>query len=216
MTEAEWLTSIYPMRMLVYLDVDPDSPDALCFLVSCCRRVWESLPEECQRWVALAERVVTGQADLATFRDVELFERVNDSLLTLSQRGGSGKLGGRLYAVQNVVAADWYHEWPAAADDEWQDERAAQAVLVRDIFGNPFRPVSLDPTCRTPAVAALVTAGYENRVLPAGHLDPDRLAILADALEDAGCDNRDILSHLRGPGPHVRGCHVVDLLLGKE
>jgi hypothetical protein len=47
-------------------------------------------------------------------------------------------------------------------------------------------------------------------------LDPDRLAILADALEDAGCDNTDILSHLRGQGPHVRGCWVVDLLLGKE
>jgi hypothetical protein len=42
------------------------------------------------------------------------------------------------------------------------------------------------------------------------------LPVLADALEDAGCDNADILGHLRGPGPHARGCWVVDLLLGKE
>ena len=47
-------------------------------------------------------------------------------------------------------------------------------------------------------------------------LDPDRLAVLADALEEAGCDNADLLSHLRGPGPHVRGCWALDLLLGKE
>ena len=64
-------------------------------------------------------------------------------------------------------------------------------------------------------IGVLATAAYEERILPAGTLDSDRLAVLADALEDAGCDNEDILSHLRGPGPHVRGCWVVDLLLGK-
>jgi hypothetical protein len=61
----------------------------------------------------------------------------------------------------------------------------------------------------------MAQTAYDERILPAGTLDPDRLAVLADALEDAGCDNADILSHLRGPGPHVRGCWVVDLLLGK-
>jgi hypothetical protein len=94
--------------------------------------------------------------------------------------------------------------------------REIQSDCVRDIFGNPFRPVALDPAWRTPTVAGLATAAYEERTLPAGTLDPDRLAVLADALEETGCDNTDILSHLRGPGPHVRGCWVVDLLLGKE
>jgi hypothetical protein len=65
-------------------------------------------------------------------------------------------------------------------------------------------------------VTALATAAYEERILPAGTFDPHRLAILADALEDTGCTNEQILGHLRGPGPHVRGCWVIDLILGKE
>ena len=64
-------------------------------------------------------------------------------------------------------------------------------------------------------MVSLAPAAYDDRTLPAGTLDPDRLAVLADALEEAGCDNDDLLSHVRGPGPHVRGCWVVDLLLGK-
>jgi hypothetical protein len=87
-------------------------------------------------------------------------------------------------------------------------ERTAQAMLVRDIFGNPFRPVSADPEWLTPTVVALATGIYEDRAF-------DRMPILADALQDAECANADILDHCRGPGPHVRGCWVIDLLLGK-
>jgi hypothetical protein len=88
--------------------------------------------------------------------------------------------------------------------------------LVDCVFGNPFCPVSLDLTRRTPTVLALATLAYDERTLPSGNLEFDRLAVLADALEDAGCDNADILSHLRGPGPHVRGCWVLDLLLDRK
>jgi hypothetical protein len=84
------------------------------------------------------------------------------------------------------------------------------------IFGNPFRPVSLNPGWLTPDVIALAQTAYENRSLPAGTLDNDRLAVLGDALEDAGCDNADILNHCRQPGEHVRGCWAVDLLLDLE
>jgi hypothetical protein len=65
-------------------------------------------------------------------------------------------------------------------------------------------------------VVALAQAAYEQRELPAGTLDLTRLAVLADALEEAGCDQADLLGHLRGPGPHVRGCWAVDLVLGKS
>jgi hypothetical protein len=61
----------------------------------------------------------------------------------------------------------------------------------------------------------LAEAAYEERSLPRGTLDADRLAVLADALEEAGCADPDLLGHLRGPGPHVRGCWALDLVLGK-
>jgi hypothetical protein len=70
-------------------------------------------------------------------------------------------------------------------------------------------PVRLDPAWQTPTVLALARGIHANCAF-------DRLPILADALQDAGCDNEDILSHCRGDGPHVRGCWVVDLVLGKE
>jgi hypothetical protein len=74
--------------------------------------------------------------------------------------------------------------------------------------GNPFHPIALDPMWLMPSVKHLAEAIYEDRAF-------DRLPILADALEDAGCTNADILNHCRQPGEHVRGCWVVDLLLDK-
>jgi hypothetical protein len=88
-------------------------------------------------------------------------------------------------------------------------ERPTQAALLRDIFGNPFRPVTLDPTWLTPTVKALAQAIYEERTFT-------DLPVIADALEDAGCANADILDHCRPPGEHVRGCWAVDLVLGKK
>jgi hypothetical protein len=82
-------------------------------------------------------------------------------------------------------------------------------ALIRDIYGpNPFHPVAFDPSWRTEAVVGLARGMYESR-------DFTPLPVLADALEDAGCAHPDILAHCRGPGPHVRGCWVVDLVLGK-
>jgi hypothetical protein len=88
--------------------------------------------------------------------------------------------------------------------------------FLRDLLGPvPFRPVTLSRAWRTPQVVALAQAAYGQRELPAGTLEATRLAVLADALEEAGCAQTDLLGHLRGPGPHVRGCWAVDLLLGK-
>jgi hypothetical protein len=99
------------------------------------------------------------------------------------------------------------------------EELAAQALLLRDIFGNPFRPITLHPAVLTwndATVVRLAQAAYEERHMPEGTLDNGRLAVLADALEEAGCNDADILSHCRSGGEHVRGCWVVDLLLGKS
>jgi hypothetical protein len=93
-------------------------------------------------------------------------------------------------------------------------ECSAQMHLLREIVGNPFRPVVLDPGCRVAGVTGLAQTAYEERDTASGLLDPARLAVLADALEEAGCGDWDVLTHLRSPGPHVRGCWAVDLVLG--
>jgi hypothetical protein len=92
----------------------------------------------------------------------------------------------------------------AAVMAEW----AVQASLLRDIFGNPFRRPHFDPTWQTSSVVRLAKAIYEERAF-------DQLPPLADALEEAGCTNADILAHCRQPGLHFRGCWVMDLILGK-
>jgi hypothetical protein len=87
--------------------------------------------------------------------------------------------------------------------------RASQADLAREVFGNPFRRLAVSPAWLTSAVQRLAHGVYEERSF-------DCLPILADALEEAGCTEPEVLAHCRGPGPHVRGCWLVDLLLGKK
>lgn len=93
---------------------------------------------------------------------------------------------------------------------------AWQTALIDDVLGNPFRTLALAPSLLTPTVVNLAQVAYEARSLPSGELDTARLAVLSDALEDAGCTDAALLSHLREPGPHVRGCWALDLVLAKE
>jgi hypothetical protein len=106
---------------------------------------------------------------------------------------------------------------PRAPGEAPSQARAAElravAALLRCVVGNPFRPIGIDAAWLTPAVVSLARAAYDEPILPSGELDPQRLAVLADALEEAGA-GAEALAHLRGPGPHARGCHVVDACLG--
>jgi hypothetical protein len=120
----------------------------------------------------------------------------------------------------SVVGFDVYQVddpgWAAAV----AAERCVQGRLLGDIIGNPFRPApAIAPAWlawQGGAVQQLARVAYDNRRLPEGTLEAMRLAVLADALEEAGCGDAQLLSHLRGQGLHVRGCWVVDLLLHKE
>jgi hypothetical protein len=107
-------------------------------------------------------------------------------------------------------------EHQAQAQRYLEREQSVQCLLLRCIAGHPFRPVALDSALRTSTLLSLAWAAYNERLLPSGELDLQRLAVLADAFEEAGCTDPRLLDHLRGPGPHVRGCHVVDALLGRE
>ena len=111
-------------------------------------------------------------------------------------------------SVLAVGAAGYVAEY--RAHPEW--ERAAQCRLIRDIFGDPSRPAVIKPAWlawNDGTIPGIASAVYEGRSF-------DRMPILGDALEDAGCDDRDILRHCRSRGAHVRGCWVVDAILGKS
>jgi hypothetical protein len=123
-------------------------------------------------------------------------------------------------AAMSAAGAIEIEAWHKGAvpDTAKAAERGEQVRLLRDVFGNPFRPPSpIDPAWlawNDGAVARLALAAYEERQLPSALLDPARLAVLADALEEAGCSDAGLLGHLRGEGPHVRGCWAVDQILG--
>jgi hypothetical protein len=140
-------------------------------------------------------------------------------------------------AAVSVLSPDpWYAAWVSVAikckllsrstararEEVVKDEtRQRQCNLLRCIFGNPFRTTpDIDPSWLAwddGIVVKLAQAAYDHRELPSGALDNARLGVLADALEEAGCDKEAILSHLREQGKfHVRGCFVVDALLGKS
>ncbi len=108
-----------------------------------------------------------------------------------------------------IERAEFAEMWIDRAPEQEESIRAKHCDLVRDIFGNPFRPVTLDPRWLTSTVLDLARIIYDERTF-------ERMPILADALMDAGCDSEEILSHCRNGGPHVRGCWVIDLLLANE
>lgn len=159
------------------------------------------------RWATawpVAEVVFGPLDDVATFcrrAEAHAHEGANDHHATLRAPAGEEIAAARAARAKAEAAA--------AA------ERACQCSLLRDLLGDPTRPVALSPSSLTPAVLSLARASYEER-LPSGELDNARLAVLADALLDAGCDDAGLLEHLRGEAPHWRGCFALDAVLGKS
>jgi len=228
MAEQEWLECDDPQMMLKFLRGKVSERKLRLLAVACCRRIWNLLTHERSRKaVETAERVADGMAgptDLAPFwvehDDLPLSdEEIPSYAATYVARESawSAATGVPANAASEeawAVAPSRFLDW--RRNEVRQAAERVQAVFLRCIFGNPFHPATITSTWLTPTVLSLAQAAYDNRRLPAGTLDNTRLAILADALEEAGCDNEDILNHCRQPGPHVRGCWVVDLVVGKE
>jgi hypothetical protein len=225
MTEAEWLACEEPFRLLGHLSrQDETSPrKARLFACSCYRSVWERLAEPeregemVRRAVDLAEELAEGRIHASATTEF-IREAVKGRVYNFGN-------GHDHYAVMNGLLADDLRRVTESASSyssliglipgrPWS--RASQCALIRDLFA---RPGSCDGVVACPALtplsASVALAAYEKRHLPTGQLDNARLAVLSDALEEAGCTDADILSHLRSPGPHVRGCWALDLVLGK-
>lgn len=211
MTEAEWITCSDPQKMLASLDQRQKG----FFACACVRRVWHLVQEESGRTaVAVAEQYLLGTGTKRGVRraaDAARDVYVHDLDVT-SRADAAAVNAADAVAANGRYAASYSSDDAAEAATNSDAARETQANLVRDV-ANPFRPVTVNTAWRTPAVVALAEAAYDYRTLPAGTLEPDRLAILADALEEAGCDDVEILSHLREPAEHVLGCWAIDLLL---
>lgn len=195
-TEEEWLTCHDPIRMQSFLQIwTRGERKAWLSAVACSRSIWQSLSDErIKNAMEVAERYADGHASENEWRVAKgVAQCVMIDPATSSEE-------------ETASAADWAEKFGTVV---MAVEGVIQCYFIRDIFGNPFRPVTLSPRWLSETVVALATGIYQERAF-------DRMPILADALEEVGCDHADILSHCRGEGPHVRGCWVVDLILGKQ
>jgi hypothetical protein len=239
MTESEWLACTDSTPMLEFLRDKATERKWRLFAVACCRRIWHLLADEhSQDAVALAERLADGMATSGQRRSLwkQLCEFEQMPWWQMNSRSAAGWSIANPLTLREVqdcasltihaalahaqetgqVVIEQVADYVPIMEPIWGPMKAVQAIFLRDIFGNPFRPISLNPAWLTPTVVGLATVAYDERGLPASELDTARLAVLADGLEDAVCDNAELLAHCRGPGPHVRGCWAVDLLLGKS
>jgi hypothetical protein len=237
MDETTWLACTDPQAMLRFLWGKASDRKQRLFAVASCRRIWPLLSDERSRQaVEVAERYVDAQAteeelELAAAAASDVWDAEMERLATegkWDRRSLSPPYTASAAAYNVALPLGWWGGAPAfVAPDaivrevtaDGGTEGGEQCVLLRDLFGSPFRPRVLDPSWLAwddGTVVRLAQAAYDNRTVPAGTLHPLRLAVLADALEEAGCTDSDILGHLRSPGPHMRGCWPVDLLLGKS
>jgi hypothetical protein len=218
MTEADWLACTKPMDMLRHLGRNSSARKLRLFGCACCRRIWDLLPHENQRRAVIA---VENHPN-ATFDEPTLRAALEaSSRHEFHYSGDKGYwavkyLGRSYYKVDSftsaVVVATYAVLRAKAEGADALAEGSHQAWLLRELFGNPFRPVSVDSRWlhwKNGAVAQIARSIYDGR-------DFERLPVLGAAMAEAGCEAADLLSHCQEAGPHVRGCWVVDLLLNEQ
>jgi hypothetical protein len=236
MTEQEWLNCTHPDLMLRFLyGLEASRRKLRLFGYSCfpaIRDLWRD--KRVTEAVEIAERYADGLVSHGEKEKVRYwassFSQEDDcsdpgivasAVAALNHNAETASWS--LAEAEACVAAGWYK-------DDWQAARGSEkfltmcdpaGVIARDavrsvqcdrlhcIFGNPFRPLSVNPPWLTLAVVELAQAIYNDRAF-------DRMPSLADALEEASCTDADLLGHCRGAGPHVQGFWVVDSLMGKE
>jgi hypothetical protein len=222
MNEQEWLDCTDPMPMLEFLQDKVSDRKLRLFAVACCRSVWHLLNKRGRRAVAMAESFADGMITASALEKARerLRQNANDLLIlrkwsNASHQAARRAIQGVLNAAANNVNANicWRKILEARlTEDEEQDPLTVQIEivrLVRDVFGNPFWLLPFSPTLQTPTTTALAQFIYDFQ-------DFTALQVLVDALEEAGCNNLELLAHLRGPGPHVLGCWALDLVLNKK
>jgi hypothetical protein len=230
MTEEEWLASSNPDAMLRILGEGANTRKMQLFTCACCRRIWRLIRDErSRRAIEVAEDFADNRIDEAQFQQAVCAAHEADEVTISAYEQAKDEhernevypaiVGARAASIA-LLGPDLDDDVPPSfaaagaasfARDGYATTEAAekdQAWLLREIFGNLFRSITLGRAWLTSSVVAVAQAIYEDKAF-------NQLPILADALEDAGCTNADILAHCRERGVHVRGCWVLDLLLDK-
>jgi hypothetical protein len=226
MTETDWTTSAKPIPMLRFLRDRASDRKLRLFAVACCRRIRDLLPDDrCRSALETAERFADGEASL-----VALQEARRQAIFSYDSYPDyeSDRFTGRESAAAAIAGACWTESpgqflglrdvvgncyglgrlstgWRNGGRIEW----IRQCRDIRDVFGNPFRTLTLVPAWFTPEVITIANSMYDARAF-------DRLPDLAQALKRANCADEAVLTHCHQTGPHVRGCWVVDAILGRS
>jgi hypothetical protein len=239
LTEADWLRAQNPGLMFDFVRERKVSPRRLRLAtVGFCRLAWPFVPPlphpldaGCLALLDLAEQYADG---LAKFTQMTAARRAlaepdvprggpsDAKVAAVWFASGRDPATGGIESAARLLGISWSGdkelEMPATRvrfgflmreGGDWVAACRAMIAVVRDVFGNPFRAVPFDPNWRTTAAVGVARQMYESR-------DCSAMPILADALQDAGCADPNILDHCRGDSPHVRGCWVVDQVLRKE
>lgn len=193
MTENEWRESTDPLQMGREVEVHRSPRKSLLIVAGCLRRFWQPNPLD---------------PPFATPEDVErLADGLPNAFDPIREMPGFGwaTVGGEPGYV-TVEVGLLLSRCPLI---QVQCETADVAAVIRDVLGNPFRPtLNINPAWLTPTVLRLAQTIYDRRSF-------NHLPELTAALEEAGCDNEDVLAHCRSEGPHAKGCWVLDFVLGK-
>jgi hypothetical protein len=224
MFEARWLNCNEPEMMLRYVLGKTGDRKFRLFACACVRRIWPLLHDERSREAVqvaedYADRPV-GHARLATIRAAA--RSAGQWLDAAARRGEPGDRGSIVWAARAAAATVEDTGWDVARNAAISAARAnngsrlqegrVQCDLLRDAFGNPFRPLVLNPAWlrwHDGCVGTMARTIYEERRF-------EEMPILADALEEAGCDDEEILWHCRVDTQHARGCWLLDAILGKK
>jgi hypothetical protein len=244
MIEEEWLKCTDPQAMLQFLRGKASDRKLRLFAVACHLRILHHLSDKgvCRKTIEFAERFADGLASKnelhghvwgkpGSASSVALYKAWDAAENSLEFGAGVAKEAvlrtepeaykqreqafnmawkdHHLGEARRIADTAMPNEWMAKGQAAWLEERAGQCNVLREIFGNPFRSLAIDSACNGGTVPKIARVIYDEQAY-------DRLPILADALEEAGCDKEEILNHCRQPGFHVRGCWALDLLLGKE
>lgn len=229
MTDQEWLASRDLHRMLRFLEGRTSPRKFRLFAAACCRFIWEAIREDRSRQVV---ELVELHADQMLPREVFSAAHETASVIALRVATDANRAVreatkdvpftaamstfeyvGSTAADKLVAASDRVKSgaisWQAAKSIYLPQVYAHLADVLRDIVPNPNADPSVSASWKTDDVIAIAKRIYQQYRF-------EDVPILADALEEAGCDDEKILDHCRTEDTHVRGCWVVDLVLGKE